>query len=53
MNTDAAKLPGRLATSTKAGFGVGQVAGQLFRDAPSLLLMLRTAEQYSTTLAAG
>ncbi|WP_162528452.1 MFS transporter [Novosphingobium sp. BW1] len=39
MNTVAAKLPARLATSTKAGFGVGQVAGQLFRDAPSLLLM--------------
>jgi len=29
----------RLATSTKAGFGIGQVAGQLFRDAPSLLLL--------------
>lgn len=28
-----------LATSTKAGFGLGQVAGQLFRDAPSLLLL--------------
>jgi Na+/melibiose symporter-like transporter len=29
----------RLPTSTKAGFGIGQVAGQLFRDAPSLLLL--------------
>ncbi len=28
-----------LSTSTKAGFGLGQVAGQLFRDAPSLLLL--------------
>ncbi|NLR70356.1 MFS transporter [Novosphingobium sp. ERN07] len=28
-----------LAVSTKAGFGLGQVAGQLFRDAPSLLLL--------------
>ncbi|EIZ80514.1 major facilitator superfamily mfs 1 [Novosphingobium sp. Rr 2-17] len=32
-------LPRRLPTSTKAGFGIGQVAGQLFRDAPSLLLL--------------
>lgn len=39
MKTAATRLPGRLATSTKAGFGVGQVAGQLFRDSPSLLLM--------------
>lgn len=31
--------PRRLATSTKAGFGVAQVAGQLFRDTPSLLLL--------------
>lgn len=29
----------QLAVSTKAGFGVGQIAGQLFRDAPSLLLL--------------
>lgn len=29
----------RLARSTKAGFGLGQVAGQLFRDVPSLLLL--------------
>lgn len=28
-----------LPTSAKAGFGVGQIAGQLFRDAPSLLLL--------------
>ncbi len=28
-----------LPTSAKAGFGAGQVAGQLFRDAPSLLLL--------------
>lgn len=32
-------LARRLPTSTKAGFGIGQVAGQLFRDAPSLLLL--------------
>lgn len=30
---------GRLPTSLKAGFGLGQVASQLFRDAPSLLLL--------------
>ena len=29
----------RLPTSLKAGFGLGQVASQLFRDAPSLLLL--------------
>ncbi|MEJ6009773.1 MFS transporter [Novosphingobium aquae] len=29
----------KLATATKAGFGVGQIAGQLFRDVPSLLLL--------------
>lgn len=29
----------RLAASTKAGFAVGQIAGQLFRDVPSLLLL--------------
>ncbi|MFK7841607.1 MAG: MFS transporter [Sphingorhabdus sp.] len=28
-----------LAVQTKAGFGIGQIAGQLFRDAPSLLLL--------------
>lgn len=28
-----------LPTSAKAGYGVGQIAGQLFRDAPSLLLL--------------
>lgn len=28
-----------LAKSTKAGFAVGQIAGQLFRDVPSLLLL--------------
>lgn len=28
-----------LSRTTKAGFGLGQVAGQLFRDAPSLLLL--------------
>jgi Na+/melibiose symporter-like transporter len=28
-----------LSIRSKAGFGVGQVAGQLFRDAPSLLLL--------------
>ncbi len=39
MTNVATKRPERLATSIKAGFGVGQVAGQLFRDAPSLLLM--------------
>lgn len=36
--TGRGHLP-RLRTSTKAGFGLGQVAGQLFRDAPSLLLL--------------
>lgn len=36
--TGARKM-GRLSKSTKAGFGVGQVASQLFRDAPSLLLL--------------
>lgn len=39
MSDTSSGLPARLATSTKAGFGLGQVAGQLFRDAPSLLLM--------------
>lgn len=29
----------QLSVSTKAGFGVGQIAGQLFRDAPSLLVL--------------
>jgi len=29
----------KLATDTKAGFAVGQIAGQLFRDVPSLLLL--------------
>lgn len=32
-------LSGRLPTALKAGFGLGQVASQLFRDAPSLLLL--------------
>ena len=29
----------KLAVGTKAGFAVGQIAGQLFRDVPSLLLL--------------
>ncbi len=32
-------MSGRLPTALKAGFGLGQVASQLFRDAPSLLLL--------------
>lgn len=37
----SAPLPRRsgLSALTKAGFGLGQVAGQLFRDVPSLLLL--------------
>lgn len=31
--------PPRIAASIKAGFGIGQIAGQLFRDTPSLLLL--------------
>lgn len=34
-----AAFSARLPRSVKAGFGVGQVAGQLFRDVPSLLLL--------------
>ncbi len=33
----------RLPMTTKAGFAVGQIAGQLFRDAPSLLLLFYLA----------
>lgn len=39
MTTIAYTSPRRIATSTKAGYGVGQIAGQLFRDTPSLLLL--------------
>jgi Na+/melibiose symporter-like transporter len=39
MNTAAIARPARIATSTKAGYGIGQIAGQLFRDTPSLLLL--------------
>ncbi|MEE3623479.1 MFS transporter [Nitrospirillum sp. BR 11752] len=31
--------PGRLGLLAQAGYGVGQIAGQVFRDVPSLLLM--------------
>ena len=37
-NTEFSQRSG-LAVQTKAGFGIGQIAGQLFRDAPSLLLL--------------
>lgn len=35
MNT----LPHRLGIGTQLGYGVGQIAGQIFRDVPSLLLL--------------
>lgn len=38
-STGGTTMRPKLLFSTKAGFGVGQVAGQLFRDAPSLLLL--------------
>ncbi|WP_056772056.1 MFS transporter [Novosphingobium sp. Leaf2] len=39
MMSSPVRPDGRLPFSTKAGFGIGQVASQLFRDAPSLLLL--------------
>src|SRR3990167_8191930 len=39
MTTAEAAPPARIATSIKAGYGIGQIAGQLFRDTPSLLLL--------------
>lgn len=42
MNASASAAtarPARIATSIKAGYGIGQIAGQLFRDTPSLLLL--------------
>ncbi|MEL0209093.1 MAG: MFS transporter [Novosphingobium sp.] len=39
MTTAKAVQPARIATSIKAGYGIGQIAGQLFRDTPSLLLL--------------
>lgn len=39
MTSVASASTGRIATSIKAGYGVGQIAGQLFRDTPSLLLL--------------
>lgn len=36
--TGMAPVP-RMPTGLKAGYGAGQIAGQLFRDAPSLLLL--------------
>ena len=38
-NTAIPARPARIPISTKAGFGIGQIAGQLFRDTPSLLLL--------------
>ena len=37
--TNSARQQSGLARTTKAGFAVGQIAGQLFRDVPSLLLL--------------
>lgn len=39
MTTAAPAAAGRIPTSIKAGYGIGQIAGQLFRDTPSLLLL--------------
>lgn len=39
MTSAASAHPARIATSIKAGYGIGQIAGQLFRDTPSLLLL--------------
>ncbi|MBB6253102.1 MFS transporter [Nitrospirillum iridis] len=39
LSEEGSVSPGRLGLLAQAGYGVGQIAGQVFRDVPSLLLM--------------